>query len=258
MHSHEHTQEIIERGYSVFEQAWSESEVDTLRQTILGRFAQEPGLPKQLWSTRDYTINRSFSMAYTGIVLYSLVQDRPEVVDLLLKPQVVAALRGVLGDGMKLEIVGAVMTDETRPFFAWHTHIGGYEDADPHNQGHNQGIWPVVATADRITTLLYLDDIDEDGGLLLVYPRKVGDPTKPPMDPAVEPWTGQAELRVRRGTMVAMEQCTWHTALPMRRPGLRLFLGCMFRAGHVQAPEWADTSLSAVPHANPLFASVLP
>lgn len=254
MDSRAHARELVDRGYTVFEDAWSPQEVELLRELILDRFHEEKHLPKQLWSDRDYEISDSISMAYTGVVIYSMLRDRPKVGELLLKPLVVDALRGVLGDEMAIEIVGAVVTDETRPFFAWHTHIGGYEDGDH----QSFGTWPKIDTADRITTLLYLDDIDDDGGLLLVYPRKVGDPTAPRMSPNVEPWDGQVELRVRAGTLVAMEQCTWHTARPMRRKGLRVFLGCHFRAGHVKPPEWTDKTLRDAAHLSPLLASVVP
>lgn len=254
MQGRTHAREIIERGFSVFENAWSVQEVELLRALILDRFHEEKQLPKQLWSAKDYEINDSVSMAYTGVVIYSMVHDRPQVAELLLEPNVVESLREVLGEGMAIEVVGAVVTDETRPFFAWHTHIGGFDDGDHQSFGR----WPKIDTANRITTLLYLDDIDDDGGLLLVYPRKVGDPTSPPMDPNVEPWEGQVEVRLKRGSLVAMEQCTWHTARPMRRKGLRVFLGCTFRAGHVPAPEWTDHRLREAAHRSELLASVLP
>jgi hypothetical protein len=254
MPDNQHSRELLEQGFTVFERLWTDAEVDTLRELIIGRFREETQLPEQLWSKKDYRLNDSIAVVYTGIVIYSMVRDRPEIVENLLKPEMLAGLRGVLGEGMVLENVGAVVTDDSRPFFAWHTHIGGYDDGDI----QSRGAWPVVKTADRITTLLYLDDIDDEGGVLLVYPRKLGDPTAPPEDQNIEPWPGQVELRVPRGTMVAMEQCTWHTARPMRRKGLRVFLGCNFRAGHLPAPDWVDDSLQAAKHRDPLFASVLP
>lgn len=250
----DHARDLIERGYSVFEDAWSQQEVDVLRAAIVRRFERErSSLPAQLWSSKDYKINEDISMAYTGVVIWSMVRDSPEVAELLLKPTVVEALRGVLGQGMRLEIVGAVVTDETRPFFAWHTHIGGFDDGDY----QSAGAWPKINTADRVTTLLYLDDIDDAGGLLLVQPRRVGDPTPPILDPFDDPWPGQVEIRLRRGTLVAMEQCTWHTARPMTRPGLRVFLGCTFRAEHATAPDWVDHSLREAAQRNPLIASLV-
>lgn len=247
MTTNEHVRDIHERGFSVWEQCWSEAEVATLRSAIVSRLQEERDLPAQLWSETDYAIDDSISMSYTGLVIFSIVRDRPEIASLVLKPEVIAALRGVLGNDMALDGVGAVVTDETRPFICWHAHIGGHKGGEYKNDGN----WPVIETADRITTLLYLDDIDDDGGLLIVYPRTVGSSTAPPMgmDPNVEPWPGQVEVRARRGSLVALEQCTYHTARPMRRAGRRVFLGCSFRAARVPAPEWAQTNS---------FASLLP
>lgn len=247
-----HAREIIDSGYTVFEQAWSPAEVRRLRAMIVERFEAEPNLPEQLWTTKDYQINDSVSMAYTGVVIYSMVRDRPEIAELLFKPEIIASLREVLGSDMAIEVVGAVVTDETRPFFAWHTHIGGYDDGDIQSSGK----WPTVTSADRITTLLYLDDIDDEGGMLLVYPREVRDPTAPIGDPHSE-WDGQIEVPVRKGSLVAMEQCTWHTARPMKREGLRVFLGVNYRSRRIPAPDWADETLAAgVPH-SPLLGELL-
>lgn len=254
MASNEHSRQILERGYCVLESAWTDAEVDELRALILDRFAQQDPMPDKLWSTTDYEISPAVQVVYTGIVFYKLLEERPRIAELLLKPALVDALRGVLGERMTLEIVGGLVTDETRPFFAWHTHIGGYDDGELQSSDS----WPKVDSADRITTLLYLDDIDDAGGVLLVYPREVGDPTAPPADPNTEPWPGQVEIRVPRGSVVAMEQCTWHTARPMTRTGLRVFLGCQFRAGHVAKPDWADDGLRASAHRSELLASVLP
>ena len=250
----EPAQHLLDHGYFVLEQAWTPAEVDEMRALILDRFEEQDPKPENLWSTTDYEISPAVQVVYTGIVFYKLLEERPRLAELLLKPAMVDALRGVLGERMTLEIVGGLVTDETRPFFSWHTHIGGYD----HGELHSTGNWPHIPTADRITTLLYLDDIDDEGGVLLVYPRKVGDPTNPAADPGEEPWPGQVEVRVPRGSVVAMEQCTWHTARPMTRKGLRVFLGCQFRAGHVPAPDWADEGLRKAAHRSELLASVLP
>lgn len=246
-----HAKELLEQGFSVFEKAWTDAEVDRIRELLESRYEELP--PRTPWGRRDMPLSDTVMLNYTGVTFYGLLQERPEIASLLLKPEILDELRGVLGPDMRLEVVGGAVTDETRPFFAWHTHIGGYDDGEIQSSGN----WPVIDNARRITTLLYLDDIDEAGGLLLTYPRRVGDPTAPPFDPSLEHWEGQAEIRIPRGSLVAMEQCTWHTALPMTRPGRRMFLGCSFRAGWEPMPSWQDHSLAAAAARHPLIASVV-
>lgn len=246
-----HARELLDQGFSVFPRVWADAEVERLRDAISACLAATA--PPRLWSERDVRLGDGVVINYTGVVFYRLLMEHPEITELVLNPSVVESLRGALGRDMRLEIVGGVATDETRPFFHWHTHIGGFDDGK--YQSH--GGWPQITTAQRVTTLLYLDDIDEDGGLFLVYPRAVGDPTAPPQDPASWPWQGQVEIRVPKGSLVAIEQCTWHTALPMRRPGLRMFLGSSFRAEGVPAPAWVDPELAELARRCPLIASVV-
>lgn len=249
--SRTHSNELLEQGFSVFEKAWTDAEVDQIRALLESRYEEHP--PRTPWGLSDEMLADTVRLSYTGLTFLGLLQERPEIASLVLKPQILDAMRDVLGPDMQLELVGGLVTDETRPFFSWHMHIGNYDGGLIQSSGN----WPVIDNARRITTLLYLNDIDEDGGLLLAYPRRIGDPTAPPFDPSLEHWEGQAEIRIPRGSLVAMEQCTWHTALPMKRPGRRMFLGCSFRAGWEPKPSWHDHNLTAVAARHPLFASVV-
>ena len=45
--------------------------------------------------------------------------------DEILAPRVVAAARSLLGPDVRLELTGAVICDESRPFFTWHNRVEG-------------------------------------------------------------------------------------------------------------------------------------
>ena len=105
--------------------------------------------------------------------------------------------------------------------------------------------------------LLYLDDLTPDAGTLLIHPRRVTDPTPPPQDPALENWDGQIELACKRGTVVVMDQCTWHAARAKRSPGLRSFIACYFTSSSAPETSFVDESLRALASEGSLLASVL-
>ncbi|MBX3125321.1 MAG: hypothetical protein KF718_01320 [Polyangiaceae bacterium] len=246
----EHAHPIAERGFAVFERAWTDAEVERLRAAIVASVESRDGPP--LWARENTPLDPRTIVTPTGLTFPSLLEEHPELSDVVLKPSVVESLRGVLGEGMRLELVGAVVSDASRPFFAWHSHIGGVPDSEYRRTG-----WPRVTKVERVFTLLYLDDVDDQSGVLLVRPRTVGEPTPPPEDPELEAWSEQVELRLARGSLVALEQCTWHAARAMRRDGLRIFVGCYFRAAGLPAPSWSDPTLSAHAPASPLLSSVL-
>lgn len=243
-------QRIRSHGFAVFEKLWSDDEVDRIRGEILRRVDELN--PPALWSRNDRPFVGRVEIAPTGLVFQQLLSECPVLAPEVLKPELLDALRTVLGEGMQLELVGAVISDETRPYFAWHTHIDGVPDSIWRREG-----WPEKPTVERVLALLYLDDIDDDSGVLLVHPREEGAPTAPPQDPDRDAWEGQIEVRVPRGSVVAMEQCIWHAARARRTPGRRAFLACYFRADSLPAPDWVDTSLSSFADANPLLASLV-
>lgn len=249
----DHAREILDQGYTVFERAWSDEEVDFMARAILDRVAEvAPG--EQLWTEEFEPVTDGVASNISGINLWRLLSDRPELIDYIVKPELIEAFRGVLGDDMRLELVCSAVTDPTRPFFPWHHHIGGFDESVyPLEEG-----WPVVEGADRISAVMYLcDTLGDDDGQLLVYPRKVGEPT-PPKGDRLSEWDGQLEVRVPRGSVVAMEQCTWHAVRPMQRTGYRILISCVFRSGEVPAPDWADPELRRAGEKNPLLASLLP
>ena len=240
------------RGYAIFERAYDDAEMDRLAATM-HQLHSAAGRPR-CFSPEPLRIEPEIEVCPTGLVFYKFIKRCPEYADFVVRPEVVAAIRGYLGADMELELTGAVIADAHRPFFPWHTHIGGIDDG----KYRREGIWPHFDAPERVMTLLYVDDIGEDNGPLLIHPRAVNDPTPPPHDPDALDWPNQVVATVPRGTVVIMDQCTWHAVRPKRTAGIRSFVGCYYRTSRAPVTEWVDESLRGFRGGGELLRSVLP
>jgi ectoine hydroxylase-related dioxygenase (phytanoyl-CoA dioxygenase family) len=234
MDSAAHTRELQERGYTVFESIYDPEWVAQVR-------AEIEGIHAELGSPRCYTpgnqeLRPGVNLCAAGMAVRSLLSLRPRFAADLIKPEVAAAMRGALGQDMVLEVAGCVVADHSRPFFGWHMHVGGVDDGE--YRKHDS--WPTVSKMQRVMTLTYLQDLTDDNGPILILPRRIGDPTAPPQDPDAGSWDGQVELRVRAGSLVAVDECTWHAVRPKRSPGLRIFVGVSYAARDAPVGGWAD------------------
>lgn len=246
-----HAASLRARGYTVFERVYDPAWVAALREE-LSSLHEALGRPP-LHDPGARAIAPGIELCAAGLALRSILEQRPAWAPTLLHPGVVAALRGVLGDDMVLEIAGAVLSDRARPFFPWHSHIGGVDDG----VYWRRGAWPEVAGIERVMTLLYLQDLDDDAGPMLVLPRAADDPSGPPFARELDAWPGQVELRPPSGSVIALEQRTWHAIRRMRGPGLRIFVGTTFAAREAAPAGYVDRELGRFAAASPLLASVL-
>ena len=246
-----HARKLREEGFAVFEGAVAAPDVERVRAAIRDRLA-ETGYEGPRFASGMTPLGDTYALSYSGVNFWRILSERPELVDLVLRPVVVDVMKEVLGDDVHLEMVSAAVADGERTFLPWHTHIGGFDDSHYPRDGD----WPLPPSMERITTILYLEDIAPGpDGPLLVYPRGAEDPVAAP-GPREREWEGQVPVPVSRGTIVALEQRTWHAALPMSRSEPRVGVCCLFRRGDVEAPAWADTSLSKLGEASPLLASL--
>ena len=252
MRAEEHTLQLVREGYTIFADAYDDDEVAFFRQAIVELY-EGVGSPR-CYSKDVVVLAPAVHVAQTGLILAKLVERRPDFAPRLLKPLVVDSIRAVLGADMYLELTASVIADDTRVFFAWHTHIGGQDD----RAFRASGVWPEVPRARRIGALLYLDDLTDENGPLLIYPRATGSPTRPPHDLEKVHWDGEVVARVRRGSVVAMDECTWHAALEKTSPGLRILVGCNFVAADAPRAPLIEQSLASHPDAGELLRSVAP
>ncbi len=248
----DHAQRLLGEGYTVFADAYDAAEVETFRSGIHELYVGF-GSPS-CFADPLRIVAPAVHVAKPGFVIAKLVERRPDFARRLLKAPIVDAIRRVLGDDMYLELTATVIADEAREFFAWHTHIGGQDDT----VYRTSGAWPHIAQPRRIGTLLYLDDLTDDNGPLLVHPRAAGAPTAPPHDLDAEDWDGQVVVRARRGSVVAIDECTWHAARKKRTRGLRILLGCTFVSPSAPRGPLVEHSLRLQQGGGDLLRSVAP
>lgn len=242
---------LREQGYAIFERAYSDDEVAFLRGLLMSEW-EKLGRPA-LAANPPVRPAPNVEVGPAGIVFHGLSSAYPQVVPHLYKADIIATIRGLLGEDMRLELPAGVLSDESRPFFAWHTHIDGVDDA----YYDNKRPFEDFQRSARVTHLLYLDDLNADNGPLLVLPRKVTDPTAPPFDTNESYWPGQVEINCPAGSVVVIEQCTWHAAFQKREPGIRAFVGSYFAAADTPPTPLTDPELAHWTGDDPLFASLL-
>lgn len=230
---------------------YPEADVDLFRSALIALHAQAGNRPT--WPQDPTGLPADVELSPAGIVFHHFAARRPEVVPRLLRPEAIEILRRFLGRDMHFELAAGVVSDDARPFFDWHNHIGGVSEREHRGVpgGHR------FERPQRVAMLHYLDDLEPDNGPLWVLPRAITDPTAAPFPTGREDWPGRVEIRCPRGSVVMIEQCTWHAVPKKRTPGRRLYVGCYF--GSREAPRSSlEVDDSLYDHDDPLFASVLP
>ena len=247
-----HVDDLRESGFTVVERSHSPATVERLRAALTGLYHQH-GAPLP-YAAEGAQLGPDVQLAPTGFVVTRLLAQFPELAPELLSPAVVEVVRRLLGRDMHLELTGAVLCDARRPFFSWHNHIGGIDVEDYRARTS----WPRFCVSQRVICVLYLDEIDADGGELRAYPRAIADPTEPPQDQMEPDWEGQAALHFPAGSTVIFEQCTWHAALAKRGPGLRMFVGAYMTSASAPKTAAVDDSLLHFSGGGELLQSLLP
>lgn len=207
--------------------------------------------PDALFSKEPRWLAPDLQVAGTGLVFHGLLGRAPGLADDMLPPLAYQLMHEVLGEGVFIEFSGGVVCDQSRPFFSWHHHVGGIDD----ELSRQRGRLPAGERPERIAMLLYLDEIGPELGQLLVDPaRRTGPPPHPVEQHA---WPGMVGVAGPAGTIVFLDQVTWHAVTPKTLPGLRRFVGLWFAAADAPPSEGVDSTLHALETDNPEFAALL-
>lgn len=237
-----HAQRLLTRGYTSVPGLLSGAQIDELCQGLqtLWIGADRP----HLYSREDHCVGEAdLVVSPVGMVVSGLLRRMPQVRACLLDPILHEIFAAVLGLGYRLEIVVGVVSDADRAFFRWHHHVGGI-DADDFR---SQRIYPRFSRSERLVCTLYGCSLDDEHGTMQIVPRRIDEPSDPPVDDLHQPGRGSGgevdELRLGAGSAVLLEQSTWHAVTPMRRPGQRHFVAFYVTRGDAAPTRRRDPTL---------------
>lgn len=209
--------------------ALSASQCGELQDALKARW-RDHGCPP-LYADVDQSIGERVHISPVGCTLRGVLEDVPACRELLLFPPLIQALHEALGPELVLEMGAAVIADRARPFFFWHHHIGGIDG----EAQRRSGTYPVCDRIERVACTFYLSPLDHDHGAMHWLPRALREPTQPRGDVKDAAWPDARSLLAPAGSLVLIEQCTWHCVTPMTRAGTREFISFFVRRADVGA-----------------------
>jgi len=246
-------QQLIDASYAVIPGMVGLDRVERIRATLARTYASLDAPP--MFSKVPIWIGDNIEVSGTGLVMHKVLSFAPDLHRDVLDPDIVEVVRRALGHDMHLEFAGAVVSDYTRPFFKWHNHVGGIDD----ERYRRLGLRPPIESIQRVAMLVYLDEMGPDTGQLLIHPHRTSGAAPPPGDLHDPDWDGAVRVVGPPGTVVMIDQTTWHAALPRTVDrGPRYFFGLWFAASCAPKSERVDESLNAIESPSALLRSLLP
>jgi len=213
--------------------------IDRALDAVHGRYGSPP-----LTGQGARWLDEGVEIAPPGLALYGLLAFAPELAPDLFRPEALAVLEAILGPRMHLELVGAVLSDETRPFTEWESHAGGIDD----ERWRKSGRRPRRPSIVRMVHFLFVDPIPASGPWQVI-PRAVGDPVEPGGDIHDPDWPGAVAITATAGSVLLLEESVWHAVRPLSVPGRRRFVGSYFASPAAEVPIGRDRSLDALAEA---------
>jgi len=210
---------LEERGWLLLPSAVDGARCARLLEVLEGVWS-ELGRPA-IHARGDVHLAPSVIVSPVGMAVFDLLAKLPEARGWLLGP-IESVAREALGDAFRLENVAGVLSDHTRPFFFWHHHLEGLLDAREYLALEER--YPIPGRLRRLSCTLYPVPLDDEHGVMLLQPRRIDEPTRPPCEDMDVPWPRQQVLRCPAGSILVMDECVWHAVTPMTRPGHRGFL----------------------------------
>lgn len=229
-------------GFAVFRGLYSQGFIERARDEIERSYVgfDRPALCRSGKTSLD---SAHAVLSGSGLLIGQFLSRAPSLAGGYVHPAILATMIEVLGAPIRLETTAATISDEHRnPVLTWHNHIGGL-DEDLERAVDYDTLDPERIR--RLTLLVYLDELSDEGGPLLVLPRKLADPIACPFpdEDYTADWAGRLVVTGAPGTAVLLEERTWHASLARRTPGFRRFVGAMVAA------DWAPTAENTDPSA---------
>lgn len=244
----DHVHELREQGFTRFEGLIPRAITDQFAAALRAEWERlgQPGL----YSREDIWLEPGVHVSPVGMTCAGVLGRVPSTAALLLQPELLALFQAILGDGFELELGAGVVSDDSRPFFFWHHHVGGIDGEDQ----RRVGTYPSFAQSQRLACTLYCSPLDEAHGTMLVWPRAITDSTAPPFAPGAEPWPGASLIRAPIGSVIVFDQGTWHAVTPMTRPGQRYFVSFFVRRAGLPPTVRRDETIANALARDPALA----
>ncbi|MCZ7679082.1 MAG: hypothetical protein M5U28_10135 [Sandaracinaceae bacterium] len=252
MTSARRAEELLERGYTVFEGLYTDEEVSRMREPIARRY-EALGSPPT-FARPPLEPAPGVEISIVGLILHKLGAHAPELAPLVLRAEVAEAARAVLGEGVFLEYTAAVVNH-------------GEEAVLPVARAHGRRRQRRVPQGRPLPALRGLGPRHRAHLPRRSHRRRRGAARAPAAHLRRDEAAARAHAAAlagaggapcRRGTVVLLEQCTWHAARPKRSPGLRAFIAFYLTSARAAPPSWVDDSFRAHAAGAPVLASLLP
>lgn len=241
--------DVRERGFTKLDALIPASRTAVFASRLHGEWLRL-GAPA-IFSDDDVWLEPGIHVSPVGLTRARILSVVPELSELLLRPELIALFEDLLGPGFELEYAAGVISDRTRPFFFWHHHVGGIDAEDARHLPY-----PRYDRAERLACTLYASPLDAAHGRMLVWPRRIDASTAPPYRPAREPWPGADDVVAPIGSVVVLDQGTWHAVTPMSLDVQRFFFGFFVRRRGLPPTKRSDPTLPAVFANDPALARV--
>ena len=243
-----HAEQLRREGYTVYEALVPEARAHELAADLRAQWLRLGSPP--IVSREDTHLEPGVHVSPVGMTCASVLARIPGLAELLLRPELLELFAALLGPGFALEYNAGVISDEDRPFFFWHHHVGGIDAEDVRKSGDP---YPRLHRIERLGCTLYASPLDDAHGVMQIWPRAAVGPSAPPFAPGEAPWPGATQLRAGVGSVVIFDQGTWHAVTPMRSPGQRFFFGFFIRRGDLPTRR-ADPRLPEIFARDPALA----
>jgi ectoine hydroxylase-related dioxygenase (phytanoyl-CoA dioxygenase family) len=203
------TQEEIgrfaETGYLVRKKLFAGEELEKLRNALDELEARERDIEE---FQQLYSKTRNFG----GLYLRRLVDKHPVFYDMMKYPPLLSVARAMMGPQLRNSSMGRITyPGQENQETEWHQHLSYIPMPKP----------PWFVQPHGIDILIYLDDLTDATGPIIVMPGTHNDLESEPPVNNYDDLPGQVKLNVPAGTAVFIHSNLWHRAMPTTAEGTR-------------------------------------
>jgi len=175
----------------------------------------------------------STGAGFGGLFLRHLMEKHPAFLDLFRFAPTLSVARAMLGPQVQVLPMTARISYPDQPNQETEWHI--------HQRVHTEPPAPFFSFPHVLDALIYLDDLNDENGLLSVVPGTHLETHQDVPPKLCEYIPGQVDLRLPAGSIVLIHGNLWHRALPTTPRGtVRRMLILPYAAAWLKLPSYGD------------------